>query len=137
MTLRELNTVEPIRARLPYTLLFPALVRSHTSMFGPSDLSMRSFGAGVGVMLIAVCWIYARLVRSGPPLVLLTLIGLNSTFLTWGTNIRGYGFGTVMIILAAGLAAGILVQRSRWKIAALLVAGLCAPQLLVHDAPLV
>ncbi len=137
MRLAELTTVEPLRDRLPYTLLFPAIVRIHTALFGASDMSMRIFGAAVGVLFIGIAWINTRVMRTGPPLVLLALIGLNSTFLVWGTNVRGYGLGTVIVIFAAGLAASLLILRSTWKIAALLLAGLCAPHLLVHDAPLI
>lgn len=137
MRLASLSSVADIHERYPYPLLFPALVRIHTSMFGESDASVRAFGVETGIAFIGAAWLEAWLTGTGAPLLLLCLIGLNSLFLTWGTTIRGYGLGTIAIILAIGLAARLLIKPARAMIVMLLLAGLAGPQLLVHDSPLV
>ena len=137
MRLAQLSTFSQIQARFPFPVLFAALVRAHTAFFGTGDTSLRSFGAAVVIALICVAWINARLTRNGAPLIFLPLMALNATFLTWGTSIRGYGLGCVMIVLAAGLAARLLINPSLLCAVALFVTFLGAPHLLVHDAALV
>jgi hypothetical protein len=83
--------------------LFPATVRAYTDLVGTSNGALRGFGFLVGASLVAVLWFNARQLCGKPPLVALALLGFNGTFLTYGTSIRGYGIGSVCILLAFGL----------------------------------
>jgi hypothetical protein len=110
---------------------FPLTLRGYTNLFGTSDIALRIFGFGVGVTLLLVAWINARLIGERVPLLFLALIGLNTTFLTWGTSVRAYGIGSVLIALAFGLAARLLVDpAARWILAAFLAFVVCAQYLI-------
>ncbi|MBV9618512.1 MAG: hypothetical protein JO201_04800, partial [Verrucomicrobia bacterium] len=84
---------------------FPLLIRAYTALFGASDASLRWFGFGVGVTLLVTAWSNSRKLGDRGPLFFLALFGLNATFLTWGTSLRGYGIGCVFLILTIGLTA--------------------------------
>jgi len=117
--------------------LLPLTVRLYTILFGTSDASFRFFGFAVGVAFICVVWLIARVVGKGVPLVLLTLLGLNTTFLVWGTTVGGYGIGSVLIVLALGLTARSLLQPAPWRIVAALFACLASVQFVINDLVLV
>lgn len=112
---------------------FPLTIRLHTTLFGTSDISLRCFGLTVGIALIGVAWFNARVVGDGVPLVLLVLFGLNSTFLVWGTTIRGYGIGSVLIVLAFGLTARLLREPKPSSVIAALLASIAAVQFLITN----
>lgn len=85
-----------------FPILFPTTVRFFTTVFGTSDASLRCFGLLIGIGLLGVAWFNARN-RGDVPLIVPALVGLNVTFLTVGTWIRGYGLGSVLVTLAFGL----------------------------------
>lgn len=117
--------------------LFPLTIRVYTTLFGMSDTVFRIFGFCVGCMLIGAFWATSRLFRSGVPLVGLALLSLNTTFLVWGTTIRGYGLGSVLIVLAFGFVGRLfLVSNRAAHIAAALVC-LAAAQILLYNSVLV
>ena len=116
-----------------FPLLFPATIRAYTNVFGTTDTALRGFGLAVGVLLICVAWFNSRFIGSGVPLLLLGLIGLNTTFLTWGTSIRGYGLGSVLIIFAFGLVAGAVLKSTPIRIAAASLACFASVQCLLHN----
>lgn len=118
-----------------FPLLFPTTIRLYTNVFGASDTALRCFGLAVGVLFIAATWFNLRIVGS-VPLLSLALIGLNTGFLTWGTSIRGYGLGSVLIILAFGFILKVVCKpTTKWIAAACLVC-LASVQCLVHNAAL-
>ena len=93
-----------------FPLLFPTVVRGYTNVFGTSDIAFRMFGLAVGVLLLAVLWFNAWQLGGAPPLLSLSLLGLNTSVLVWGTSVRGYGLGMVLIflvILINALACGV------------------------------
>lgn len=112
---------------------FPLTIRLYTILFGASDTSLRCFGLMVGIALIGVAWFTARTVGDAIPLVLLSLLGLNSAFLIWGTTIRGYGLGCVLIVLAFGLTARLLREPKPSSIVAALVVSIVAVQFLITN----
>ena len=117
---------------------FPAsfylLLRGYTAILGTSDNVLRLLGFGVGVMLLAATWINSRLLMNEPPLVAIALLGLNTTFLFWGTTIRAYGIGTVLSLLIFGLIAGVLIKPTSYRIAGAFVAALAAVQMLFYNS---
>src|SRR5262245_8763385 len=84
---------------------FPLLIRTYTDVFGSNDASLRWFGFAVGVLLLAAAWFNSRSFAGRGPLLFLALFGLNATFLTWGTSVRGYGIGCVLLVLTIGFTA--------------------------------
>jgi hypothetical protein len=73
----------------------------------------------------------------GPPLGSLALLGLNATFLFWGTTVRGYGFGSALIVLAFGLLARVMLNPSRTRIVMAAVVSVAAVQCLIHNLALI
>jgi hypothetical protein len=120
-----------------FPILFPVTLRSYTLLFGTSDNALRFFGLAVGVAFICAAWFHSRTIKDNAPLLLLTLIGLNTTFLTVGGWIRGYGLGCVLIILAFALTERLLLRASAGNLAAVLVAYLVGMHCLFFNGALV
>lgn len=120
--------------RESFPAVFPLTVRSYTAVFGTSDTAFRAFGVAVGAMMLIVIWLNAHLLTDSPPLVSLALLGLNTTFLIWGTTVRGYGIGSVAILLAFGMIGKILLQPTNFRIAAALLAALASVQFLLYNS---
>ena len=122
--------------RESFPALFPLVVRTYTALFGTTDGAFRYFGLAVGLMFLAVAWFNSRLLFGSPPLLVPALFGLNVSFLTFGSSIRGYGIGSVLILLAFGLVAKMLLEPSRSRIAAALVACVASVQFLLYNSVL-
>jgi len=120
-----------------FPLPFFMILRAYTDAFGTSDTSMRFFGLAVGIALVGVAWFNSRVISAGVPLIFLALAGLNATFLVWGTTIRGYGLGSVLITLAFGLTAKLPLQPKRVWLAATCLVCLVSAQFLYFNIPLV
>jgi hypothetical protein len=117
--------------------VFATLIRAWTFVFGTSDVVFRAFGLAVGVLVIAVLWFNCRAFRSGVPLLSLVLVGLNSTFLIWGTSIRGYGLASAAIALVFGLLARLILKPSPSLFLATAIACVLSVQCLLHNTVLV
>jgi len=120
-----------------FPLPFPILVRGYTNVVGTSDAALRCFGIAAGIALLCALWFSAHLIGRGPPIVSLGLLGLNTTFLFWGTTVRGYGFGSALIVLAFGLLIGVMLTPSRTRIIAAAMISIVAVQCLVHNLALI
>jgi hypothetical protein len=120
-----------------FPMLFPATVRAYISAFGASDLALRSFGVAIGVGLLGALWFAARSTYRGAPLLSTTLLGLNGTFLVWGTSVRGYGLGCILIILAFASFVRVFAEPSRTRIALAALASLAAVQCLLYNLVLI
>jgi hypothetical protein len=116
---------------------FPILIRGYTNLFSASDTSLRVFGAAVGLALLCALWLSARYAGDGLPIVSLSLLGLNTTFLIWGLTIRGYGLGSIFAILTFGLFAALLGKPSSATVVAAVLLAIAAVQCLVHNLVLV
>ena len=98
----QLPTLKDVAANFQYDsspLPFLGLVRLYTALFGASDASLRAIGLVVGMALIGAAWFNSRSLNADTPLLFLILAGLNTTFLVWGTSLRAYGLGSVLIVL--------------------------------------
>jgi hypothetical protein len=120
-----------------FPIPFPILIRGYTNSFGASDTSLRVFGAAVGLALLCALWLSARCAGDGLPIVSISSLGLNTTFLIWGLTIRGYGLGSVFIILVFGLFAALLRKTSPATMVAAVLSSIAAVQCLVHNLVLV
>lgn len=95
-----------------FPIFFPLCVRAYMTCFGASDTSLRCFGLIVGVSFLAVVWLGLRRLTEDIPLLLLAILGLNMEFLINGTSLRGYGLGTVLILLAFVLTIRFLLDQN-------------------------
>ncbi len=120
-----------------FPIPFPVLIRGYTKFVGASDTSLRGFGAVVGLALVCALWLSARCAGDGLPIVSLPFLGLSTTFLIWGLTIRGYGLGSVLIVLAFGLFVLLLRKSSAAIVVAAALASIAAVQCLVHNLVLV
>jgi hypothetical protein len=85
-------------------ILFPALVRVWAaSGWGANANGLRVLGMGVGLLLLALFWVAARMMGKRPPLLSLGLAALNFTIIRYGDSIRAYGLGTACILLTTML----------------------------------
>ena len=119
-----------------FPILFPTAIRLFTSLFGTSNAALRAFAFLIGVAFLGVAWFNARKNSDDVPLILPALAGLNLTFLTDGTWIRGYGLGGVFVVLAVGLTWLFVAQPSVLRLIAMFLAYLAGMQSLVFDAAL-
>ena len=120
-----------------FPILFPAIVRTYTSLFGTSDVVLRCFGLAVGVLFLGVAWFQARTLGRGVPLLLPALIGLNLNFITAGLWLRGYGLGSALIVLAFTITAKFLLQPSGKGLFTVFLAYLASMQCLYFNGALV
>jgi len=119
-----------------FPLLFPLIIRTMTNVFGTSDAVFRGFGFVVGVLVVCVLWLNAWLLTKKPPLLSLALIGLNTTFLVWGTSVRGYGIGGALILLAFGQIAKTLLEPTPRRFIFALIASLLCVHCLLYNSTL-
>jgi len=119
-----------------FPILFPATVRIFTTVFGTSDGALRCFGFLVCASLLIVSWLNAR--NSGDvPLILPALVGLNVTFLTVGTWVRGYGLGSVLVTLAFGLTVLFVAHPTRFRLVSIFVCYIASMQMLYFPAAII
>jgi hypothetical protein len=123
--------------RESFPAVLPLTIRAYTAVCGTSDAAFRAFGVIVGVLLLIVVWLNARLLAGSLPLLALPLFGLNASFLIWGTGIRGYGIGSVAALLAFGLIGRLLIGTDKGRILAALLAALFCVQVLLYNSFLV
>ena len=119
-----------------FPILFPATVRLFTTVFGTSDAALRCFGFVVCACLLIVAWFNARS-RDDVPLILPALVGLNVTFLTAGTWIRGYGLGSVLVTLAFGLTVLFVAHPTRLRLVLMFVCYIASMQSLYFPAAVI
>jgi hypothetical protein len=139
LELARMPTFADIVHNLKFTsfpILFPTTVRLFTTLFGTSDTALRWFGFLVGASLLIVAWVNAR-GCADVPLILPALVGLNATFLTVGTWIRGYGLGSVLVTLSFGLTVLFIAQPTILRLLSMFVCYIASMQLLYFPAALV
>ena len=120
-----------------FPLPFPLLVRSYIAVSGGSDASVRWFGFMVGVAVLAVAWFNSRTLGESGPLLFPALFCLNATFLIWGTSLRGYGLGCVLLLLTLGLTVKAISRPTIMNAAAATLASIGSVQIMVNAVPLV
>jgi len=119
-----------------FPILFPTTVRIFTTLFGTSDAGLRCFGFAVGAALLLVTWFNARF-RGDVPLILPALVGFNVTFLTAGTWVRGYGLGSVLVILSFGLTLLFVAHPTMFRLISTLVCYVASMQTLYFPAAII
>ena len=140
LQLAQMPTIGEIAANFQheaFPIPFPLLIRGYTAVVGSTDASLRWFGFGVGLAILAAAWFNSRVLGDRGPLIFLILFGLNATFLIFGTSLRGYGLGCVFLILTIGLAAKALRQPTTANAIVATVAAIASVQLMINAVPLI
>lgn len=124
-----------------FPLLFPAFIRGWVGAFGDGDLALRLFGALVGLALLGALWCNARSwfpgrAGSGLPLLSLILVGTNPAVVVFGDSLRGYGLGTVLILLTFGAFGRLVVRPDRRSVVLAALLAVASVQTLLHNAAL-
>ena len=134
--LAQMSTVGDIARNFQHEAfppLFPIIIRAYTALCGSSDTALRVFGFCVGCAVVVAFWITARLLHSGVPLLALALISLNTTFLVWGTTLRGYGLGSALAVLMFGCIGSLLLACSLRRAASALVVSMAGVHVLLYN----
>jgi hypothetical protein len=120
-----------------FPLFFYGTLRAFTGLFGTSDTVLRGFGLLVGVAFLIVAWFNVSSFTGRAPLLLLAFVGMSPCFLVWGSSVRGYGMGSVLLLLTLGLATRAVQRAGPWFLAATTASGIAAVQCLLHNVPLI
>jgi hypothetical protein len=131
----RMSTIAEFREQLrfeSFPVLFYAILRGVTDLFGTSDATLRIFGAVAGAMLLGAAWRNARIFGSAP-LIFLALIGLNTTFLLWGTSFRSYGIACSAMVFAVGAAVNAVLRPGTKSLVLFGVSWFVAAQLLYFN----
>ena len=120
-----------------FPIFFSLSIRAYTGLFGASDISLRCFCLLVSICFPCVVWLGLRAVIDDIPLLLPAVIGLNTNFLVNGTSLRGYGIGTVLVLLAFVLTVRFLRVQNWPNLGAVFVVYLVSMQFLFFNAVLV
>ena len=138
--LATLPTFKDVVSSLPheaFPLLFSVILRSYSTVTGGSDIAWRIFGFLVGISIVGALWWNMWVVRRGPPLLSLALLGFNAAFVQWPDTIRGYGLGIFLILMAMGFLWRMVEQPSPARIATATASAIISVQCLFHNAVLI
>ena len=120
-----------------FPILFPLIVRAHTTLFGAGDVSLRCFGLAVGILVLAISWLPIRRVIGNIPLLLLAMVGLNANFLIPGMSLRAYALGSLLVLLGLVATINFLRIPNLHSLIAVATAFLVSLHCLFWSAPLV
>jgi hypothetical protein len=76
---------------------------SAVSSLGSTDPGLRVLGLYVGLFLLLAFWFASWTMRKGPPLLAVTLAGLNVMIIRAGDSLRGYGLGSALAVLTLAI----------------------------------
>jgi hypothetical protein len=134
--LAQLPNVSDILREFPHEAFpppFPILIRLWIQLFGDNDIAFRIYGFLVAVALVLTLWVVFRSLKAGVPLLSLGCILLSAGFLLWGTSVRGYGVGAVLIVLTFGLTGGALAEPGVRRFVSAFAASLLSVQILLQN----
>jgi hypothetical protein len=126
-----------VMANDSFPVLMPLLVHVWAGLgLGGSDAGLRLLGMLIGLAMPAALWVAAWTTRRSPPLLGLTLLGLNTTMIIYGDSLRAYGLGSACIVLTAA-AMGWFLKTPSWPRAGILsAAAILSVQALFQNAVL-
>jgi len=76
---------------------------SAATSLGSTDAGLRVLGLYVGLFLLLAFWFASWTMRKGPPLLAVTLAGLNVMIVRAGDSLRGYGLGSALAVLTLAI----------------------------------
>jgi hypothetical protein len=122
-------------AKDSFPVLMPLIVRGWLAVgLGRSDEGLRFLGALIGLGMVAALWVSAWMTRGSPPLLSLVLLALNSTVVSYGDSLRGYGLGSLLIVLTVGAAGAFLRCSSPRRAGWLALSAVLSVQTLYQNA---
>ncbi len=133
-TMPHLSEVVRFFPHEAFPLMFPAIVRLWSGLFGNSDMAFRIFGFLIGSGIVGVLWWLGLRVWRTIPLLSLALLGFNSAFLEWGDSVRAYGLGTLLLLGTIGLVWRMMEKPSVGNILAAAVCAVASVQCLFQNA---
>lgn len=136
-TLPSLRAVWRLFPHEAFPLAVPLAIRSFTGVAGSGDGALRVFGMLVGLAVAAALWVSARVAGRTLPLLSLALLAGNAPFVIFGDSLRGYGLGSLCIVLGFAALARLLRRPGPWPATAALLATVGAVQCLLGNAALV
>lgn len=136
-TLPSLRAIWRLFPHEAFPLAVPLAIRSFAGVAGSSDGALRVFGMLVGLAVAAALWVSARAAGRSLPLLSLALLAGNAPFLVFGDSLRGYGLGSLCIVLGFAALARLLRRPGPWPATAALLAMVGAVQCLLGNAALV
>ncbi len=136
-TLPSLGAVWRLLARDSVPILAPLAVRTYAGIAGAGDQALRGFGMAVGLAVAAALWLAARSAGRSLPLLSLALVGVNAAFVVFGDSLRGYGLGSLFMLLSFTALGRLLAHPGPGTAAAALLAALGAVHSLFGNAVLV
>lgn len=150
-TLPSLHAVWRLFPHEAFPLAVPLAIRSFVKVTGGagvagapgalgvpgSDDALRVFGFVVGIALAAALWVSARAAGGTLPLLSLALLAGNAPFVVFGDSLRGYGLGSLCVVLGFAALARLLRRPGPWAATAAMLALIGAVQCLLGNAALV
>jgi hypothetical protein len=136
-TLPSLRDVYRLFPHEAFPLAVPLSIRLYARVAGDSDAALRGFGMAIGLALAGALWVSARAAGRTLPLLSLALLGSSAPFVVFGDSLRGYGLGSLCIVLGFAALAWLLARPAPWPAAAALIALIGAVQCLLGNAALV
>ncbi len=136
-TLPSLRAVWRLLPHEAFPLAVPLAIRSFAKLAGDGDVALRVFGLLVGIAVAAALWVSARTAGDTLPLLSLALLAGNAPFVVFGDSVRGYGLGSLCIVLGFAALARLLRRPGPGAATAALLALVGAVQCLLGNAALV
>ncbi len=113
---------------------FHLVFRSWIALFGGADLSLRAFGAAVGIAILAALWLNGYLLGHKIPWMSILLLGLSPLAIQHGDSIRGYGLGMLTMAVTFGLIWKVTESPTRAWIALATLSSIAAVQTLYQNS---
>jgi len=137
--LSQLPSISEVWQNLPYDsfpILVPLTVRawSAAASFGNTDPGLRVLGLVVGLFLLLAFWFASWTMHNGPPLLAVTLAGLNVTMVRVGDSLRGYGLGSALAVLTLAVIWRLTCRPSLAAFFCALAAAVLSVQSLYQNA---
>ena len=134
-----LPSVSEVWQNLPHDscpILMHLVVRawSGPASLGNTDAGLRVLGLYVGLFLLLAFWFASWAMRNGAPLLAVTLAGLNVTMVRAGDSLRGYGLGSVLVVLTLAVIWRLSCRPSLAAFSCAVVAAVLSVQSLYPNA---
>jgi hypothetical protein len=109
-----------------FPVLYFALLRVWTGIFGDATASLRALGLCLGLGGLGATWWLARRLHAGPPLLILAMVAMSAAVIRYGDANRAYGLAFITAALMLGAIWSLLLDCSKKSIALAGIACLAA-----------
>lgn len=102
-----------------------------------NDPAFRFVGLIIGLTLLGMLWVNARVFSYRTPLISLALLALNPSVIRWGDSLRAYGAGMTLAIVIGITSWRFLERPDAKRFALAAVSAIIGVQVLYYNAPVV